>query len=287
MKRILVCTDGSIFAQICYEYVAWLAPRLQANIDVLNVSDIRSQKIASTGNLSGTIGFDASQDLLNKLVELEHEKAKINHQQAKLILDNAYDFLKGKGIEKVNLIHETGFLVDCLHEFEADTDLIVLGKRGEGVEFASSHLGSNLERIIRSSHKPCLITTQNYQPIERLLLAYDGSKSCQKILQFLIDSSVFQGLELHIVNVIKNNAQDIAHQRLEEAKRATTNAGFTPTCQLLDGEREKAIADYIETHKIRLLLMGAYGHSRLRHLVIGSTTTQLLRSSSIPVLLFR
>jgi nucleotide-binding universal stress UspA family protein len=33
--------------------------------------------------------------------------------------------------------------------------------------------------------------------------------------------------------------------------------------------------------------MGAYGHRRVRHLVIGSTTIQLLRSSQIPLLLLR
>jgi nucleotide-binding universal stress UspA family protein len=30
--------------------------------------------------------------------------------------------------------------------------------------------------------------------------------------------------------------------------------------------------------------MGAYGHGRIRELVLGSTTTALLRSSSVPVL---
>lgn len=36
-----------------------------------------------------------------------------------------------------------------------------------------------------------------------------------------------------------------------------------------------------------LLVMGAYGHSRLRHLVVGSTTTTLLRWSEVPVLVWR
>ena len=36
-----------------------------------------------------------------------------------------------------------------------------------------------------------------------------------------------------------------------------------------------------------LLVMGAYGHSRLRHLVVGSTTTTLLRWSEVPVLILR
>ena len=44
---------------------------------------------------------------------------------------------------------------------------------------------------------------------------------------------------------------------------------------------------FIEEKNIDFLLMGAYGHNRIRYLVIGSTTAQMLRSSRIPVLLFR
>jgi nucleotide-binding universal stress UspA family protein len=33
--------------------------------------------------------------------------------------------------------------------------------------------------------------------------------------------------------------------------------------------------------------MGAYGQSRIRHLVVGSTTTTLLRLSPCPVLVLR
>ena len=35
------------------------------------------------------------------------------------------------------------------------------------------------------------------------------------------------------------------------------------------------------------MVMGAYGHSRIRHLVVGSTTTTLLRLSPCPVLVLR
>jgi nucleotide-binding universal stress UspA family protein len=36
-----------------------------------------------------------------------------------------------------------------------------------------------------------------------------------------------------------------------------------------------------------LLVMGAYGHSRIRSLVIGSTTTAMIQAAGIPVLLYR
>ncbi len=287
MKRILVCTDGSIFAQSSYEYTAWFASGLDVDVEVLYVTDIRSQKVTSTGNLSGSIGIDAAKELLNKLVELEHEKAKLNHERAKLILENAKHFFETKGIDNVKLVHETGFLVDSFHKFEEDADLIVLGKRGEAAEFASGHLGANLERIVRASHKPCLVTSRQYKPIERLLLAYDGSPSCQKILQFLVDSSVFDGLELHIVTVAKSVEEQTAIARIESARQLAKKAGFEPICSVIEGHSEKAIAQYSEENNIDLLMIGAYGHSRIRHLVIGSTTAQILRSSHIPVLVFR
>ena len=287
MKKILLCTDGSAFSENIYRYGAWFANRLEAEVNVLCVTDIRAQQAVQTGNFSGTIGIDTSENLLARLVELEHEKAKIDRQRAKLVLQAATQNLRSEGVEKVNPLHKTGFLVDCLSEFEADCDLIVLGKRGTTAEFASGHLGANLERIVRSSHKPCLVTSRQFKAIERILIAYDGSPSCQKILQFIVDSSIFEGLELHIVSVTKNAAEQKTTASLESAKELAQQAGFEPICSVIEGHSETVISNYVSDRNINLLLMGAYGHSRIRHLVIGSTTAQMLRSSHIPVLLFR
>ncbi len=288
MKKILLCSDGSAFAANTYRYGAWFATRLKAEeVDVLCVTDTRGQQAVSTTNLSGSIGIDAKENLLDRLVELEHEKAKINHQRTKLVLKEAAQTLKAEGVERINLLHETGFLVDCLAKFEDSCDLIVIGKRGETAEFASGHLGANLERIVRSSNKPCLVTSRQFKPIEKVLVAYDGSPTSQKILQFMADSSVFAGLELHIVTVAKTAPEQKAIARLESAKQWLQQAGFEPICSVIEGHSEKAISNYVTEQDISLLVMGAYGHSRIRNLVIGSTTAQMLRSSHIPVLLFR
>ncbi len=285
MKNILLCTDGSTFAENVYKYGAWFSRSFKAHIQVLSVTDIRSQQVASTGNLSGSIGLGATENLLNELVNLEHERAKLNNQRARLILDNAAQSLKAEGIEDFNLIHKTGFLVDCLHEFE-DTDLIVLGKRGEAADFARGHLGANVDRIVRSSRKPCLVTPAEFKPIQRILLAYDGSSTGKKILKFLANSPNFQSLEIHLLTVVKDSSEQSA-TAINEAEQSLKRARYQPVCSLLEGESEKVIAKYVNEQDISLLLMGAYGHSRIRNLVIGSTTAQLLRSSNIPLLLFR
>lgn len=50
---------------------------------------------------------------------------------------------------------------------------------------------------------------------------------------------------------------------------------------------DKVIAEIVEGDGMDILIMGAYGHSRIRSLVIGSTTTEMIRSCRVPVLLFR
>ena len=53
---------------------------------------------------------------------------------------------------------------------------------------------------------------------------------------------------------------------------------------MLGGVAEEAISDYVDRASIDLLLMGAYGHTRIRRFLIGSTTTEMLRRCRIPVL---
>lgn len=286
MKKILLCTDGSAYSQVSYEYAAWLAKRTEIDLEVLYVSDQRGEKAAQTTDFSGSIGIDSYQQLLHQLVEIEAAKAKINHERAKIILQQAEQFFSDRQVHRVKLTHETGFLVDLFHQLEQDSDLVILGKRGENADFATEHLGANLERIVRSSHKPCLVTPRDFKPINRIMLADDGGKSCQKAIEYLSQSQVFQDLELHLITVDTGNT-DKARQQLNMSQQKLSQAGYTPIAKMLTGNVEAEMEQYIVANNIDFLIMGAYGHSRIRHLIIGSTTAQMLRNSHIPVLLFR
>ncbi|WP_346433142.1 universal stress protein [Breoghania sp.] len=47
------------------------------------------------------------------------------------------------------------------------------------------------------------------------------------------------------------------------------------------------MAEKGEREGFHLLVMDAYGHSRIRSFVIGSTTSEMMRSCKVPILLFR
>jgi len=56
---------------------------------------------------------------------------------------------------------------------------------------------------------------------------------------------------------------------------------------LLSGEVIEILHDYQNSHAIDLMVMGAYGHSKIRQFFVGSNTTKMIGSSKIPLLLLR
>jgi nucleotide-binding universal stress UspA family protein len=237
-------------------------------------------------DLGGDLGIDAQDTLLEELATLDAQKAKLAHQRGRMILAQAMARLQAAGVPSPSSKLRNGDLVETVQDLQANAGLIVIGKRGEAADFAKLHLGSNLERVARAAHQPVLVAARSFQPIGRMLIAFDNGPSAVKAVSFIAQSSLFQGLQIHLLTV-----SDQAPDHLDGLKHAEEilrgPGGHTVEVRVLPGEADKVIARYVQDEKIDLLAMGAYGHSRLRHLIIGSTTTEMVRSCKIPVLLVR
>ena len=56
---------------------------------------------------------------------------------------------------------------------------------------------------------------------------------------------------------------------------------------VIEGPADQVIGDYMKECRDAMLVMGAYGHAPLRTLIVGSTTTTMVRTVRRPVLLVR
>lgn len=140
-------------------------------------------------------------------------------------------------------------------------------------------------RLIRTCHHPVLVASRAFKPIERFLLAYDGSPSVLKAVEFLLHTPFLKGLHCHILRAGK--IDDTARYYLEEAAGKLRTAGYEVTSRAVAGRPEDVVAAVVKEHNIELLVMGAYGHSRIREFILGSTTTTMVRTCLVPVLMFR
>ena len=284
MRHILTCTDGSPYARGVYELTAWAARRLEAAVHVLHMLDPHRER-AETVDLSGNMGVDAGEALLHELVDLEEKRNRLAREQGKLVLAEAERQLAAAGVSRLTVEQRHGELVETVTRLEEKADLLILGKRGEDAGLASEHLGSNLERVIRASIRPVFVASREFPAVNSFLLAYDGGQSMAKALDFLAAQPLLRGLRCHLLRSGRIDAD--AEWFAREAAGKLQAAGYEVTVELTAGHPEKVIADSVARHHIGVVLMGAYGHSRIRQLVVGSTTTAILRTCHVPVLMFR
>lgn len=282
MTTIIACIDGSPSAPAVCDYAAWASQQLSAPLVLLHVLD--RALYPQSGDLSGNIGLDSREQLLEELAKLDEKRARLARQQGDLTLDAARQRVLDAGYAEPQVLHRHGNLVETLLEQESDLRLLVIGKRGEDSTRPSQVIGSQLESAIRSMHRPVLVTPTHFKIPRSVLLAFDGSATADKGIDMICASPLLQGLPIHLVMVGANNSQQ---QQLAAAAQRLQAAGFQVHTAALSGEVEDSLLAYQQEHQLDLLAMGAYGHSRIREFFIGSTTTTMLHRCKTPLLMLR
>ena len=281
--RVLAAIDASAYTESICRHASWAAMRLGAPLEIVHVIDPTEQ--TAPVDLSGNLALGEQETLLLQLSALDEERSKLSRERGRLLLQQAQQFAASAGADAVVRMRHGG-VSDTLLELENDVRLFVVGKRGEHADFARCHLGSEVERIVRSVHRPLLVASREFRPVKRALIAFDGSATTRKAVEMVTASPLFRGLQVHVVTVGKGDPGASA-AGLDWARGTLADTGISVTARAIAGEPEDAIAAYVRDEAVDLLVMGAYGHSPIRHLILGSTTTTMIRTSPVPVLMFR
>lgn len=282
-EQVLACIDGSGHAAGVCDWAGWAAQRLGAPLTMIHILDKNPEPVQ--GDLSGSIGLGSQEQLLAELAELDARRGKLAREQGRLMLEAAKQRVSANGATDVDTLQRHGTLVDNLVELESHTRLLVLGRHGETSASAHAHLGSHVEQVIRAMHRPILVTQGEFHAPQKIMLAFDGSATTCKGVEMLAASPLFKGLELHLV--LAGADTDDNRAQLEWACQLLEQADISATTAIVPGDAGKALVSYQQEHDIHLIIMGAYGHSRIRQWLVGSTTTAMLRDAMTPLLILR
>ena len=279
MNKVYACIDGLVSTAAVIDCAAWSAQRLNAPLEFLHVLEHQPDR-AALSDYSGAIGLGAQEALLLELSELDARRSKLAQDAARQLLACARDRATALGVTQLDGRLRHGELVDTLQEAEADARLFVLGEHYHATRPSRIHLDHHVERVIRSVKRPVLVATQ-----ERFVMAFDGSATARKTVAMVATSPLLKGLPVLVAMAGADNAT--TQQQLEWARGTLEAVGFEVTLAAVPGEPEQALPALVQSEGAGLLVMGAYGHSRIRQLIVGSTTTTLLRLSEVPVLILR
>jgi nucleotide-binding universal stress UspA family protein len=180
-------------------------------------------------------------------------------------------------------VTETGAPGDVVGGHARVADLTIVGQsHGEGLEaLAMEHA----EEIVVGAGGPVLVLPRSAPPSPDFgrswLVAWDGGKEAARALAFALP--FLQQAD----RVVLVAAGEEYHASADAAALRLAGHGIEVELEKLD-EPEGSIGELLltiaSTKQCTAMVMGAYGHSRFRELVMGGATITIVRDARIPVL---
>lgn len=147
------------------------------------------------------------------------------------------------------------------------------------------------ESIIFGSGHPTLVIPAEWKRrdpfrLETAVIAWDFSKSAARAVADSIP--LLQKTKRTYVLTVANDKEIDTRRSASELAKHLTHHGVEVEADTIDAagrDTGTAIKSYCATREADLLVMGAYGHSRLREFILGGATRSMLSQPMLPVLM--
>jgi len=275
IKRILVPTDGSDASEKGLHYAIALAKAHNASLVGLHVVDVKLLEGPFLRDISASLGTAPYINYQGNITMILEERGKAALESFKQACESA-------GVT-CTTTQATGIVSRVIVENGELADLIVLGRGGEHNDWLEGLVGSTTEAVVRRASQPVLVTGSDALIDGPFLVAYDGTQHARQALKIAASLSASWGGSIHLLVVGEEDAKELIDEAREYFQAHDVNAEYS----LTDGDPGEVIVSEAEKVGAGLIIMGSYGHSKVRQLVVGSTTTYVINHTSCPVLLTR
>lgn len=150
-----------------------------------------------------------------------------------------------------------------------------------------------IEGVLFSSGKPLLLVPENARPTlkpKRVMVAWDARVEASRAVREALDIlAAAEEVRVVLVDPVESELDHGAEPGANIAAYLSRH-GAKVVVDRLPG-MGRSVADVLRGHAVdnaaELIVMGAYGHSRLRERIFGGVTRSILEQPPVPVLLAR
>ena len=290
LKDVLVHTDNSGNSKVRLEYATQLAEAHDANLTGLYVAATPHKGVLSYGQTPNYIVPDLGGRSLKEYDEKAHALQEERHEHAQLASERAYTrFKSATTARKIrnNWVHTEGSMSDALTHNARFCDVAIVGQPGPE---SQRHFGETpTDHLILSVGHPVLIVpnlADDFTVGKRIMVAWDRSPLATRAVHnsrpFLRNANSVYVLAINLDPEDHGNVpgsgicEHLAHHSIKASPVHVDSGSETLSKIMLSKAKEL---------DIDLIIMGAYGHSRLREKILGGNTYNLLNNSPIPLLM--
>jgi nucleotide-binding universal stress UspA family protein len=296
--KILVAIDGSPYSEMSTKTLKALRLPPQTEVTVMTVVPEHTFLGAITLNM------------LRGTAAARERAQKAQEQKAAELLKKPVEALRGSGVKAESLVcwgRPAEQIIKQAHGMRAD--LVVVGAKGMG-ESPRFALGSVAQKVMKYASPSVLLVREGTTAIRRVLLASDGSKYSDVLVQFLLDLPLprkarvimVTAVQSHIAALVKMPTLDLetnqqllvelqaaeelaARNLLNKAKKQFQEKGYVTESLILRGDPAEEILVAAETLHPELVALGAKGLTGIEAFLLGSVAQRVARFSRYSVLL--
>ena len=294
IDRILCPVDLSDVSRQAIDHAVLMARWYKARITALHVTN----PIVVPSTDFAVVGYGPAVALTDEEIQEAREQVVAYFSAAKLI--------------DVDVLIDSGHPANRILERAASlpADLIVIGTHGTG-GFERLVLGSVTEKVLRRATCPVMTVppraqTTSQLPFKRLLCPVDFSDSSLAALECAVSLAQEGDAQLTILHVFEWSVdgeplpnrpfavpeyrreveQDFA-KRLQALVPDSVSTYCRPATRIAHGKAYREILAGATRDGADLIVMGAHGGNALDAMLFGSTTNQVVRRATCPVLTLR
>lgn len=167
----------------------------------------------------------------------------------------------------------SGMVLEIMLQATHSADLVVMG-RGLPEAPGTLNLSDLTRTVLKHSWAPVWLPALADTPISGpILAAYDGSRAANRVLRQVAPWARRLRLPLTVIAI---GPQDTTTELLAEAQQYLLPYDLDLTLSAREGKPSQVLPELVAAAGFALIGLGAHGHSKLKDLLLGTTTETLL-----------
>lgn len=302
MKKLLITDKLDKDSKSALEYGLGLAKNLGLFPSVIHVDQFAD--LNAYNHIFAGLNIEVQKDYFQKIIDANNDRL------AKQIrsLDNV-DF------DELSFETLAGDPAEEILEYAKDPqiDMVIIGNDNLTI-MDKVFQGSVGEKVINKLEKSVLLVkSPKFTKPKTIMVPYDFSIHCENALAKALEIAKANDSKIKLVNVlechydgfyatyvVKNGLTEAMTEMIEETKAEVTqkfydllkqnNLDDTVSFDIIldrEGRISDSLANYAKEHKVDFIVMGSHKRGKIMRTILGSVSTNLIKSTEKPILIVK
>lgn len=162
-------------------------------------------------------------------------------------------------------------------------DLVIVNLTYPPGKAMLARLGSGFHQLVQRCSRPLLAVPRTTSPLQRALLAYDGSPKAEEAL--FLATYMIEQWHISLVVAIVQDKKTVARSLQQHVRKYLDIHEAAATFVIEKGKAARMIQKTAVSYGCDFIIMGGYGAQPILEAVLGSTANDVLRRANMPVLI--